>query len=91
MDGLDDTADAWVGRHGDRDWTLAIMKDPYSSPIAVAAVVCPLLLKFGALSPLRETRSASWSDLHFGCGCILPPLLARAAVPVKSGGLLINY
>jgi adenosylcobinamide-GDP ribazoletransferase len=83
LDGLADTADAWVGGRGDRERTLAIMKDPYSGPIAVAAVVGVLLLKFGALSGLREARgTASWSDLHFACGCILPPLLARAAVPL---------
>jgi adenosylcobinamide-GDP ribazoletransferase len=82
LDGLADTADAWVGGHGDRKRMLAIMKDPYSGPIAVAAVVCLLLLKFGALAALREGRGVSWSQLHFACGCILPPLLARAAVPV---------
>ena len=52
LDGLGDTADAWVGGRGDRERTLAIMKDPYSGPIAVAAVVCLLLVKFGALSAL---------------------------------------
>jgi adenosylcobinamide-GDP ribazoletransferase len=83
LDGLADTADAWVGGHGDRERTLAIMKDPCSGAVAVAAIVCLLLVKFGALSALREARgAASWSDLHFACGCILPPLLARAAVPL---------
>jgi adenosylcobinamide-GDP ribazoletransferase len=83
LDGLADTVDAWIGGRGDRERTLAIMKDPYSGPVAVAAVVCLLLLKFGALSALREARgTVSWSDLHFACGCILPPLLARAAVPL---------
>jgi adenosylcobinamide-GDP ribazoletransferase len=83
LDGLADTADAWVGGRGGRERTLAIMKDPYSGPVAVAAVVCVLLVKFGALSALHEARgAASSSGLHFACGCILPPLLARAAVPV---------
>ena len=83
LDGLADTADAWIGGRGDRERTLAIMKDPYSGPVAVAAVVCLLLLKFGALSALRSARvTASWSDLRFACGCILPPLVARAAVPL---------
>ena len=82
LDGLADTADAWVGGHGN-ERTLAIMKDPCSGPVAVAAVVCLLLVKFAALSALREARGiASWSDLHFACGCILPPLLARAGVPL---------
>jgi adenosylcobinamide-GDP ribazoletransferase len=83
LDGLADTADGWVGGRGDRERTLAIMKDPHSGPVAVAAVVCVLLLKFGALSTLRDPASAhSFSDLRFACGCILPPFLARASVPL---------
>jgi adenosylcobinamide-GDP ribazoletransferase len=83
LDGLADSADAWVGGRGNRERTLAIMKDPYSGPVAVAAVVCLLLLKFGALSALRAAAgTASSSDLHFACGCVLPSLLARAAVPL---------
>lgn len=83
LDGFADTADAWVGGRGDRERTLAIMKDPHVGPVAVAAVVCLLLLKFGALSALLNERgsAASWSALRFAYGCILPPLLARAAVP----------
>lgn len=98
LDGLGDTADAWVGGRGDRERTLAIMKDPYSGPIAVAAVVCVLLLKFGALSAVREERTTGWRDLHFACACILPPLLARVAVPllfvqtpyVRAGGIGVS-
>jgi adenosylcobinamide-GDP ribazoletransferase len=83
LDGLADTADAWVGGRGDRERTLSIMKDPYAGPVAVAAVVCLLLVKFGALSALRDgPGAASWNDVHFACACILPPLLARAAVPL---------
>jgi adenosylcobinamide-GDP ribazoletransferase len=83
LDGLADTVDAWVGGRGDRERTLAIMKDPHSGPVAVAALVCALLMKYGALAALIGTRGAhSWSDSHFACGCILPPVLARAAVPL---------
>src|SRR6266404_4989340 len=82
LDGLADTADGWVGGHGNRERTLSIMKDPCSGPVAVVAVVCLLLVKFAALSALREARGeASWSDVHFASGCILP-LLARAAAPL---------
>src|SRR3981081_3550844 len=84
LDGLADTADAWVGGHGNRERTLAIMKDPCWGRGAVAAVVGLLLVKFAALSALREARgAASWSDVHFACGCILPPLLARAAMTLQ--------
>jgi adenosylcobinamide-GDP ribazoletransferase len=52
IDGLADMADAWVGGQGDRERTLAIMKDPYCGPMGVSAVVVVLLLKFTALSEL---------------------------------------
>ena len=82
LDGLADTADAWVGGRGDRERTLAIMKDPSSGPVGIAAVVCVLLLKFAALSALRDVADPhSTGGLHLACGCILPPVLARAAVP----------
>lgn len=71
LDGLADTADAWVGGMGDRERTLAIMKDPRSGPIAIAVVVLVLLLKFAALASLP--RSA-WG------GLLLAPLLGRAAL-----------
>lgn len=52
IDGLADMADAWVGGQGDRERTLAIMKDPYCGPMGVTAVVALLLLKFSALTEL---------------------------------------
>lgn len=52
LDGLADTADAWVGGLGDRDRTLAIMKDPASGPVGVTALVLILLLKLAALAAL---------------------------------------
>jgi adenosylcobinamide-GDP ribazoletransferase len=83
LDGLADAADAWVGGHGNRERTLAIMKDPYCGPIAVAAVVCVLLLKFSALAALGEARGAAvyYFDVRQGCALVCPPLLARAAIP----------
>ncbi len=85
LDGLADSADAWVGGLGDRERTLAIMKDPRSGPMAVIAVVLVLLLKFAALASLPPHASALW----------LAPLLARSALTgafmvtpyVRSGGL----
>lgn len=72
LDGLADSADAWLGSHGDRDRALAIMKDPYSGPAGVAAVVLVLLLKFAALSALLW--ESAWEAL------IVAPLLGRAAL-----------
>lgn len=85
LDGLADSADAWVGGLGDRDRTLAIMKDPRSGPMGVAAVVMLLLLKFAALASLPHPGVALW----------LAPLLGRAALTaaflstpyVRSGGM----
>ena len=82
LDGLADTVDAWAGGRGVRERTLAIMKDPYSGPVGVAAVVCLLLLKFGALSALLLVRgSGDWGEMRFACAFVLPPTLARGAVP----------
>lgn len=87
LDGLADCADAWVGGLGDRERTLAIMKDPSSGPIGVSVLVLLLLLKFSALVVL------------FGGGhhvaLALLPALARSAVAllfvttsyVRAGGL----
>jgi adenosylcobinamide-GDP ribazoletransferase len=83
LDGLADVADAWVGGHCDRERTLRIMKDPCSGPMAVAAVSCLLLLKFAALDALiPHLHAVPWRDPRLAAGCILPPLLARAAIPL---------
>ena len=52
LDGLADTADAWIGGQGDRDRTLAIMKDPRSGPIAIVVIALVLLNKFAAMEAL---------------------------------------
>jgi len=78
LDGLADSADAWVGGHGDRQRTLDIMKDPLSGPAAVSAIVLVLLLKFAALTVLL--KSDIWPAL------LLAPLLGRAALV----GLLLS-
>ncbi|MET0351588.1 MAG: adenosylcobinamide-GDP ribazoletransferase [Rhizobacter sp.] len=68
LDGLADSADAWIGGMGDRERTLAIMKDPRSGPAGVVALVLVLLLKFSALASLADPLLL-----------VLPPLLGRAA------------
>ena len=74
LDGLADTADAWVGGLGSRERTLAIMKDPASGPVGVVVLVLVLLAKFAALEVLIGSGSA-WA---------LPwvPMLARAQLPL---------
>jgi len=72
LDGLADSADAWLGGFGDRERTLCIMKDPRSGPIAVVTLVLVLLLKFCALWVLVEQG--------VGAQLLLAPLLGRAAM-----------
>lgn len=87
LDGLADSADAWVGGFGDRERTLAIMKDPRSGPMAVTVLVLLLLLKFAALVSLLEAGQ--------GLLLVLLPWLARGLLPlllwttpyVRAGGL----
>lgn len=86
LDGLADSADAWLGGYGDRERTLHIMKDPRSGPIAVVTLVVVLLLKFCALVALVQLGSMAW---------LLIPMLGRAALLglflgtpyVRAGGL----
>jgi len=87
LDGLADSADAWLGGFGDRERTLLIMKDPRSGPIAVVTLVLVLLLKFCALWVLVERG--------IGAQLLLAPLIGRAAMLglflstpyVRQGGL----
>ncbi|WP_079202325.1 adenosylcobinamide-GDP ribazoletransferase [Pseudomonas sp. CC6-YY-74] len=87
LDGLADTADAWVGGFGDQQRTLEIMQDPRSGPIAVVVLVLVLLLKFAALEALLEAGE--------GALLLMVPWLARGLVPllflttpyVRAGGL----
>lgn len=87
LDGLADSADAWLGGFGDRERTLTIMKDPRSGPIAVVTLVIVLLLKFSAILALIEE--------HHAIGLLLAPVIGRAAMLglflstpyVRAGGL----
>lgn len=87
LDGLADSADAWLGGFGDRERTLTIMKDPRSGPIAVVTLVLVLLLKFTALLALVQAGQSM--------ALLLAPLIGRAAMLglflctpyVRAGGL----
>ncbi len=72
LDGLADSADAWLGGFGDRERTLAIMKDPRSGPVAVVVLVLLLLLKFVALLVLLQAQQL--------VALLLAPLLGRTAL-----------
>ncbi|MES2821516.1 MAG: adenosylcobinamide-GDP ribazoletransferase [Pseudomonadota bacterium] len=87
LDGLADSADAWLGGLGDRARTLLIMKDPRSGPMAVVVLLLVLLLKFAALVAVLEQDEAA--------ALLLAPWLARGLLPllfmttpyVRAGGL----
>ncbi len=72
LDGLADSADAWVGGQDDRDRTLEIMKDPYCGPIAVAVIVLVLLLKWAALNQLLKMDQSAF--------LIVVPMLSRGVI-----------
>lgn len=72
LDGLGDSADAWLGGFGDKERTLSIMKDPTSGPIAVTVLVLVLLLKWTLITQLLSQQQ--WLPL------LVVPLLARLQV-----------
>lgn len=79
LDGLADTADGWLGGHGDRRRTLSIMRDSHSGAAAVVAVALLLLVKLAALSVLMAAHA--WLVL------IAAPLAGRAAMPLLLAAL----
>lgn len=87
LDGLADTADAWVGGYGDRERTLAIMKDPACGPIGVISLVLVLLLKWAALVALLE--AGQWAVLLLApwLGRWVLPLLLLTTPYVRPGGM----
>lgn len=69
LDGLADTADAWVGGFGDKNHILKIMKDPSCGPIGVLSLLILCALKFSAIYVLLEKQLLSL--------LIITPMLAR--------------
>ena len=72
LDGLGDSADAWLGGLGNSERTLVIMKDPTSGPVAVVVLVLLLLLKWLLLA---ELLTMQWL-----LPLLLVPMLARLQV-----------
>lgn len=72
LDGLADTADAWVGGFGDRERTLTIMKDPNTGAMGVIAIVLCLALKWASIYSLL--------DLNFSLALLFIPMLGRLSV-----------
>lgn len=73
LDGLADSADAWLGGRGDPERTLAIMKDPTAGPVAVVVLLLVLLLKFALIHSLIQ--------LQLFWPLLIAPMLGRMALP----------
>lgn len=87
LDGLADSIDAWAGGHGDRERTLAIMRDPCSGPMGVVTVVLTLIVKLGALIALCEAGDALAIVFVPVLGRTVLPLLFLTTPYVRPGGL----
>lgn len=74
LDGLADTADAWLGGQGDREKSLRIMKDPACGPAGVVAIALVLLVKFATILYLQQHQQFAY--------LLIVPLAARALVPL---------
>lgn len=87
LDGLADTADAWVGGFGDPERTLKIMKDPACGPIGVLSLVVVCLLKFVALYVLLEQQMAAFLIVLPMLGRSVPLFLFLTTPYVRAQGL----
>ncbi len=87
LDGLADSADAWIGGMGDREKTLAIMKDPSCGPTGVVTLILILLLKFVALYSLIIVNEWIAILLASTLARTLIPLLFLTTPYVRSHGL----
>ncbi len=87
LDGLADTADAWVGGFGDPERTLKIMKDPACGPIGVLSLIVVCLLKFAALYVLLEQHLAVFLILIPAIGRSVALFLFLTTAYVRAQGL----
>jgi adenosylcobinamide-GDP ribazoletransferase len=87
LDGLADSADAWLGGFGDSAKTHRILKDPLVGAAGVIALVGVLLLKFAALVVVLE--NATWWLILIApvIGRILILLLFLSTPYVRAEGL----
>ncbi|ENX35139.1 cobalamin 5'-phosphate synthase [Acinetobacter colistiniresistens] len=87
LDGLADSADAWVGGFGDPERTLKIMKDPACGPIGVLSLVVVCSLKFVALYVLLEQQMAAFLIVLPMLGRSVPLFLFLTTPYVRAQGL----
>ncbi|MEG0343799.1 MAG: adenosylcobinamide-GDP ribazoletransferase [Acinetobacter sp.] len=87
LDGLADTADAWVGGFGDKQRTLKIMKDPTSGPIGVLSLIIICLVKWSALYILLQKQQHIALILFPIMGRLAPLFLFLTTEYVRENGL----
>ena len=94
LDGLADTADAWVGGFGDKERTLKIMKDPACGPIGVLSLIIVCILKWSAIYILLEKQYVQALILFPMLGRLVPLFLFLTTDYVREKGLgssIANY
>ncbi|MCH7313178.1 adenosylcobinamide-GDP ribazoletransferase [Acinetobacter sp. ANC 3882] len=91
LDGLADTADAWVGGFSDPERTLKIMKDPACGPIGVLSLVAVCLLKFVALYVLLEQQMTAFLIVLPMLGRNVPLFLFLTTPYVRTQGLASSF
>jgi adenosylcobinamide-GDP ribazoletransferase len=72
LDGLADSADAWMGGLGNLQKTHTILKDPLVGTAGMVAVICIILIKYSALYALIKQQ-------HYFI-IMLAPVLGRAMI-----------
>ena len=87
IDGLADTADAWVGGFGDKERTLKIMKDPACGPIGVLSLIIVCVLKWSAIYILLEKQDIQALILFPMLGRLVPLFLFLTTDYVREKGL----
>lgn len=87
LDGLADTADAWVGGFGDKERTLKIMKDPACGPIGVLSLIIVCVLKWSAIYILLEKQDIQALILFPMLGRLVPLFLFLTTDYVREKGL----
>lgn len=87
LDGLADSADAWMGGLGSRERSLAIMQDPHCGTGAVVVLVLVLLIKFATLESLLAAGDLGMLWVAPVLGRVAVPLLFLTTPYVRPGGL----
>lgn len=87
LDGLADTADAWVGGFGDKARTLEIMKDPSCGPIGVLSLVIVCILKWAAVYVLLQKQLYTALILFPMLGRLVPLFFFLSTDYVREKGL----